>query len=97
MMGVYAAQCMAGVQEEMGAGMAFELFTHVTRFMGHKVRAAGRSCAFDACAAALLEAALGSATMPPAAGWRVEWQERVKQNTAGMHAQHTARQARGKA
>ena len=37
-MGVYAAHCMAGVQEQTGVGMAFELFTHATRFMGHKAR-----------------------------------------------------------
>lgn len=36
-MGIYAAHCMAGVQEQMGADMAFELFTHVTRFLGRKV------------------------------------------------------------
>lgn len=37
MMGVFAAHCMAGVQEQTGVAMAFELFTHATRFMGHKV------------------------------------------------------------
>jgi NAD(P)H-nitrite reductase large subunit len=36
-MGVYAAHCMAGVQDQTGADMAFELFTHVTRFLGKKV------------------------------------------------------------
>ena len=35
--GVYAAHCMAGVVEEVGSGMAFEVFTHVTRFLGKKV------------------------------------------------------------
>ncbi|PRW57580.1 pyridine nucleotide-disulfide oxidoreductase domain-containing 1 [Chlorella sorokiniana] len=36
-MGVYAAHCMAGVQDQTGSDMAFELFTHVTRFLGKKV------------------------------------------------------------
>jgi hypothetical protein len=35
--GVYAAHCMAGVQRDTGSDMAFELFTHVTRFLGKKV------------------------------------------------------------
>ena len=35
--GVYAAHCMAGVRADTGSDMAFELFTHVTRFMGLKV------------------------------------------------------------
>ena len=33
---------MAGVDEETGASMAFELFTHVTIFAGHKVVLLGR-------------------------------------------------------
>jgi hypothetical protein len=37
-MGVYAAQCMSGKHVEMGGEFAFELFTHVTRFFGYKVR-----------------------------------------------------------
>lgn len=35
--GMYTAHCMAGVADDMGSDMAFELFTHVTRFMGKKV------------------------------------------------------------
>ncbi len=35
--GTYAAHCMAGIEEQTGSGMAFELFTHVTHFMGQKV------------------------------------------------------------
>jgi hypothetical protein len=34
--GAYAAHCMAGVRQDTGSDMAFELFTHVTRFMGRK-------------------------------------------------------------
>ena len=41
-MGIYAAQCMSGVQDELGGEFAFELFTHVTRFFGHKVVLLGR-------------------------------------------------------
>lgn len=33
---------MAGVDEETGASMAFEIFTHVTSFAGHKVVLLGR-------------------------------------------------------
>ena len=44
-MGIYAAHCMAGVQDQTGVAMAFELFTHATRFMGHK--ASGRVCAIQ--------------------------------------------------
>lgn len=40
--GIYAAQTMAGVEESLGAGMAFELFTHVTFFAGHRVILLGR-------------------------------------------------------
>ncbi|KAG2499930.1 hypothetical protein HYH03_002217 [Edaphochlamys debaryana] len=36
-MGTYAAQCMLGLADELSAGFNFELFTHVTRFLGHKV------------------------------------------------------------
>jgi len=36
-MGVYAAHCMAGIGGDRGADMAFELFTHVTRFLGKKI------------------------------------------------------------
>ncbi|KAL4421166.1 hypothetical protein ABPG77_003349 [Micractinium sp. CCAP 211/92] len=36
-MGIYAAHCMAGMQDQTGADMAFELFTHVTHFLGKKV------------------------------------------------------------
>jgi hypothetical protein len=36
-MGTYAAHCMAGTQESAGLAFNFELFTHVTRFLGLKV------------------------------------------------------------
>ncbi len=36
-MGAHAAHSMAGVAEETGSGFTFELFTHVTRFVGKKV------------------------------------------------------------
>lgn len=36
-MGAYAAHCMAGNREDAGVGFNFELFTHVTRFLGKKV------------------------------------------------------------
>lgn len=36
-MAVYAAHCMCGVYDQRGADMAFEVFTHVTRFLGKKV------------------------------------------------------------
>lgn len=36
-MGTYAAQCMAGCQDETGLSFSFEIFTHVTRFLGKKV------------------------------------------------------------
>lgn len=38
-MGVYAAHCMAGVAQDRGSDMAFEVFSHVTRFLGKKARA----------------------------------------------------------
>ena len=42
-MGTYAAQCMhnamAAEDDRLEAGLNFELFTHVTRFYGKKVRA----------------------------------------------------------
>ncbi|GBF99943.1 hypothetical protein Rsub_12636 [Raphidocelis subcapitata] len=37
LMGLWAAQVMAGRQEDSGLSFAFELFTHVTRFLGKKV------------------------------------------------------------
>ena len=43
--GVYAAHCMAGVADQMGTDMAFEVFTHVTRFLGKKV--SGMSIIFN--------------------------------------------------
>ena len=36
-MGTYAAHCMAGKADELASGFNFELFTHVTRFLGKKV------------------------------------------------------------
>jgi len=36
-MGAHAAHSMAGVAEQTGSGFSFELFTHVTRFVGKKV------------------------------------------------------------
>ncbi|KAG2442571.1 hypothetical protein HXX76_002656 [Chlamydomonas incerta] len=36
-MGTYAARCMAGLSDELASGFNFELFTHVTRFLGSKV------------------------------------------------------------
>lgn len=45
-MGIYAAHCMARVHDQTGVGMAFELFTHATRFMGHKV---GQRCRIFVC------------------------------------------------
>lgn len=41
-MGTYAARCMAGLSDELASGFNFELFTHVTRFLGFKVRRPGR-------------------------------------------------------
>ena len=35
--GLYVAHCMSEVSDIMGSDMAFELFTHVTRFLGLKV------------------------------------------------------------
>eukprot|EP00887_Chlorella_sp_A99_P007923 scaffold12.g7923.t1 len=36
-MGLYSAACMAGRQDDSCASMAFEMFTHATRFLGKKV------------------------------------------------------------
>ncbi|GLC51130.1 hypothetical protein PLESTB_000469100 [Pleodorina starrii] len=36
-MGSYAARCMADCADELASGFNFELFTHVTRFLGAKV------------------------------------------------------------
>ncbi len=35
--GIYAAHCMAGISDQTGSDMSFEVFTHVTRFLGKKV------------------------------------------------------------
>ncbi len=47
-MGTFAAQCMhnaaAAEDERLEAGLNFELFTHVTRFYGKKVRKGLKSC-----------------------------------------------------
>ena len=37
-MGIYAAQCMCGLQDSHGGDFFFELFAHVTRILGHKVK-----------------------------------------------------------
>jgi len=37
----FAARCMAGVVDELGAGFAFELFAHMTRFFGFRVALLG--------------------------------------------------------
>ncbi|KAF5841479.1 hypothetical protein DUNSADRAFT_12644 [Dunaliella salina] len=36
-MGIYAAHCMVGMEEEFGSSFGLELFTHATRFFGLKV------------------------------------------------------------
>mmetsp|Transcript_9660 Transcript_9660/g.26138 ORF Transcript_9660/g.26138 Transcript_9660/m.26138 type:complete len:243 (+) Transcript_9660:264-992(+) len=36
-MGIYAAHCMLGKEEEFGSSFGLELFTHATRFFGLKV------------------------------------------------------------
>jgi pyridine nucleotide-disulfide oxidoreductase domain-containing protein 1 len=36
--GIYAAQCMCGQQDSWGGDFFFEIFAHVTRFFGYKVR-----------------------------------------------------------
>lgn len=36
-MGAHAAHSMAGMAEQTGSGFTFELFAHVTRFVGKKV------------------------------------------------------------
>lgn len=48
-MGLHAAACMAGKQEDTGASMAFEMFTHVTRFLGRKVVLLGGWVRLAAC------------------------------------------------
>jgi len=40
-MALYAARCMAGVVDELGAGFSFELFAHMTRFFGFRVALLG--------------------------------------------------------
>ena len=34
---IYAAHCMSGISDQTGSDMSFEVFTHVTRFLGKKV------------------------------------------------------------
>eukprot|EP01040_Poterioochromonas_malhamensis_P012693 gene12694-13901_t len=41
-MGMYVAQCMAGVEEDYGLDSHLELFSHITRFFGYKVVLLGR-------------------------------------------------------
>lgn len=41
-MGIYAAHCMSGVQDNYGSDFFLELFAHVTRFFGFKVVLLGR-------------------------------------------------------
>jgi hypothetical protein len=36
-MGIYAAQCMCGLENEYGTDTHLELFAHITRFFGFKV------------------------------------------------------------
>ncbi len=36
-MGMYAAHAAAGLVDELGSGMNFELFTHMSNFFGHKI------------------------------------------------------------
>lgn len=36
-MGMYAAQCMTGRQDDVGGDFFFDIFAHVTRFFGYKV------------------------------------------------------------
>ena len=36
-MGLHAARCMAGESDELGAGVAFDIFAHTTTFFGKKV------------------------------------------------------------
>lgn len=36
-MGIHAARVMACMDQDMGSGLAMELFAHATRFMGHRV------------------------------------------------------------
>lgn len=42
--GIYAAHCMCGMKDEFGSDMAFEIFTHVTRFLGKKVSQISATC-----------------------------------------------------
>jgi hypothetical protein len=37
-MGMFVAQCMSGVAEDYGLDTHLELFTHITRFFGYRVR-----------------------------------------------------------
>mmetsp|Transcript_17403 Transcript_17403/g.16735 ORF Transcript_17403/g.16735 Transcript_17403/m.16735 type:complete len:173 (+) Transcript_17403:1-519(+) len=41
-MGLYAAQCLCGDQDNHGGDFAFEIFAHATRFFGYKVVLLGR-------------------------------------------------------
>ena len=41
-MGIYAAHCMSGVQDNYGSDFFLELFAHITRFFGYKVVLLGR-------------------------------------------------------
>ena len=41
-MGLHAAKCMAGACDELGSGLAFEIFAHSTRFFGKKVVVLGQ-------------------------------------------------------
>jgi len=50
-MGMHAAKCMAGESDELGAGLAFEIFAHSTRFFGQKLVLIGRYNAQDLGAA----------------------------------------------
>ena len=37
-MGMFTAQCMLDVAEDYGIDSQLELFSHITRFFGYKVR-----------------------------------------------------------
>jgi hypothetical protein len=40
--GVYTSHCMTGVKDNFGSDFCFELFTHMTSFLGYKVVMLGR-------------------------------------------------------
>lgn len=52
-MGIYAAQCMTEQQERHGGDFFFDIFAHVTRFFGYKVR--DKYLSFHSCASIVIE------------------------------------------